>query len=143
MKEIRLAIVGSRDFTNYNVLKIAISDVFYKNDAFKIKEIVSGGAKGADSLGDRFAKENDIPIKLFLPDWDKYGKSAGFRRNQLIVGNCDVVFAFWDGKSKGTQHSINIAKELGVSIVIYDYLLDRLITKTWVVEEYIKKRKGN
>jgi len=142
MKEIRLAIVGSRDFTNYNVLKVIISNIFYRNDVLKIAEIVSGGAKGADSLGDRFAKENDIPIKLFLPDWNTYGKSAGFRRNKLIVENCDVLLAFWDGKSKGTQHSINIAKELGVSTIIYNYQTDELITKTNVIENYMKTKRN-
>lgn len=143
MKEIRLAIVGSRDFTNYNILKVIISNIFYKNDMLKIVEIVSGGAKGADSLGQQFGNENDIPVKVFLPDWDKYGKSAGFRRNQLIVGNCDVLLAFWDGKSKGTQHSINIAKELGVSTIIYNYQTDELITKTNVVENYFRQYYKN
>ena len=70
------------------------------------RTVISGGAKGADSLGEQFAKEFGYGRTIFLPQWDKYGKSAGFRRNQQIVDACDMVLAFWDGKSRGTADTI-------------------------------------
>ena len=75
-----------------------------------IQEIVSGGAAGADSLGERYANYYNIPIKRFLPEWDKYGKRAGYLRNQTIIDNCDMVLAFWDGQSRGTADTIEKAK---------------------------------
>lgn len=72
---------------------------------------MSGGAKGADSLAERFAKENNIETMIFPADWDKYGKNAGYIRNKDIISNSDIVIAFWDGKSKGTKISIDLAKQ--------------------------------
>lgn len=104
----KIAIVGSRNFNNYELLKDTILNKF---DIFDITEIVSGGATGADLLGAQFAKEYSIKLTEFLPDWTTYGKSAGYIRNKDIVNHADVVIAFWDGKSKGTKHSIDIAKK--------------------------------
>jgi hypothetical protein len=102
----KLAIVGSRTFNNYEVVKSALKDL-------TISEIVSGGAKGADSLAEQFAQENKIPIKVFKPDWEKYGRSAGMIRNKSIVDYADKVIAFWDGISKGTENSIGLARKQG------------------------------
>lgn len=111
----KLAIVGGRDFNDEFLMAeyISIFMVAYANGELDPPEIevISGGAKGADSLGERFARINRCPVTIFKPDWDKYGKSAGFIRNQLIVDACDVVLAFWDGKSKGTHDTINKAKK--------------------------------
>lgn len=73
-------------------------------------EIISGGAKGADTLAERFAKEREYETLIFSADWKTHGKAAGFIRNKQIVVACDMVLAFWDGKSKGTQHTIVLAK---------------------------------
>lgn len=105
----RLAIVGSREFNDYQKLYDILAEHFYHR---KITAIVSGGAKGADSLARKYAENFNIEYIEFLPDWDKYGKSAGFIRNKDIVEKSDFVLAFWDGKSNGTRHSINIAREL-------------------------------
>jgi hypothetical protein len=75
-----------------------------------ITEFVSGGARGADQLAEKYSSQIGIPIKVFPADWDKYGRSAGPRRNEQIVEYCDRLIAFWDGKSKGTQYSIRLAK---------------------------------
>lgn len=112
----KLAIVGSRTF-NDEFLMAEYLTIFTTAYGFTDEvnppdvEVISGGAKGADSLGERFAKINRCPVTIFKPDWDKYGKSAGFIRNQQIVDTCDIVLAFWDGKSKGTQDTINKAKK--------------------------------
>ena len=100
----KLAIIGSRTFDNYKLLKEELQP--YKD---KITLVISGGAKGADSLGESWAKENNIPTQIFLPDWSK-GKGAGFERNKDIIKNCDVCIAFWDMKSRGTAHSIGLCK---------------------------------
>jgi hypothetical protein len=111
----KLAVVGSRDFNDYELLKSRL-DIIHKLKIIDL--IISGGAIGADSLSEKWAKENRIPSKIFLPDWNTYGKSAGFKRNVEIIYNSDAVIAFWDGLSKGTQHSINLAKEYKKPIAI-------------------------
>ncbi len=107
----RLAIVGGRDFDNYGLLESILWDLLRvrRNDIPK-DIIVSGGAKGADSLGKKYAKEEELECIEYLPEWKKYGKSAGFLRNQTIVNNCDMVLAFWDGVSRGTADTIEKAK---------------------------------
>ena len=99
----KTAIIGSRNFTDYKLLKEYCSK-------FDITEVISGGARGADSLAENYAKENNIKLTVFPADWKKFGKSAGFIRNKDIIDNADFVIAFWDGESKGTLNSINIAK---------------------------------
>jgi len=100
-----IAIVGSRTFTDYDLLLSTIQK--FKDE---IDTIVSGGAAGADSLGKRFADYWQIASIIFPADWNKYGKSAGFRRNQHIVDYSDMVVAFWDGESKGTKDTIEKAR---------------------------------
>lgn len=109
-------IAGSRDFDDYELIK---ETLLKYND---ITEIVSGCARGADLLGEKFALEYNIPIKKFPAEWDKYGKSAGYRRNEQMAMYADALVAFWDGKSRGTKHMIDFAKQLGlkVSVIIYE-----------------------
>lgn len=80
-------------------------------DGLQITEIISGGAKGADSLAERYAKERGHKITVYPADWETYGRSAGAIRNELIVLNCDQVIAFWDGKSPGTKITIRLARK--------------------------------
>ena len=81
-------IAGSRGITDYSVVKQAIAESKYE-----ITEIVSGGARGVDILGERYARESNIPIKRFLPDWDKFGKKAGILRNQDMGNYADALIA--------------------------------------------------
>lgn len=83
-----------------------------------IEEVISGGAAGADSIGATIARRNGIRVTEYLPDWERYGKRAGFVRNELIIRNADAVLAFWDGQSKGTANSLSIAKRLKKPTVI-------------------------
>ncbi len=104
----KLAIVGSRDFDDYQTL-VNIMDQYFWDCPLTI---ISGGAKGADSLGKRYAEnDREAEYQEFLPDWNELGKKAGFVRNKQIVDACDMVLAFWDGKSKGTEHTIKLAGE--------------------------------
>lgn len=109
----KIAIIGSRNFAD-----IARIDKFV---SWLTKDcvVVSGGARGVDKLAELAAKKYGLPTKIFYADWDTYGKSAGFRRNGTIVEFADVVVAFWDGASKGTQDSIEKAGKLGRDVFVY------------------------
>ena len=102
-----IAIVGGRDFSDYTLLKERLSRYI---SIYGVPEnIVSGGAKGA------------IPLLVFKPDYQKYGRGATLVRNTQIIENADVVFAFWDGQSKGTKDSITKAKKLQKELHIISY----------------------
>lgn len=116
----RLAVIGSRDFTDYHLMRFVLC--VYHEEANGNLQIVSGGARGADRLSEKFAEEFDLDVKIFLAEWHKYGKSAGYRRNAEIVDHATELVAFWDGKSKGTEHSINLARKAGKKVVVIDYL---------------------
>lgn len=104
---IKLAIVGSRRFYDYDRLLYEMKLLYSQN--YIVTQIISGGARGADSLAAKYAKENNIELIEHKPDWDKLGKRAGFARNEIIISSSDAVIAFWDGTSTGTKHSINLA----------------------------------
>lgn len=106
----KAAIVGSRDFNDYNMLVEYIYNICIENN-YSITEIVSGGARGADKLGELFANNYNLKLTVFKADWNKYGKRAGFVRNVDIIKNCDICFAFWDGESHGTKHDIELCKD--------------------------------
>ena len=116
----KLAIVGSRTFKNYQKMHGEIAALVESGDMAAPTEIVSGGAAGADSLGQRYASEMGLEFTGFLPEWDKHGKSAGFRRNVQIVDYADKVIAFWDGISRGTKHTIGLAEKAGKLIKVVE-----------------------
>lgn len=106
MAEFKLIVAGSRGFSDYQKLKRDIDALAfgpYSNDEISI---VSGGARGADALGERFARVNGVQLYRFPADWDRYGKRAGFFRNERMASFADGLLAFWDGVSPGTQHMI-------------------------------------
>ena len=107
----RLAIVGSRTITDMNVLIDALQE-------YDITEIVSGGARGVDTMAEDYAVANDIDTIIFPADWERYGKRAGYLRNVQIVDYADEVLALWDGKSRGTKHTIDIAHRAGKPVTI-------------------------
>lgn len=108
---IKLAIVGSRSFNDYEKMCKTL-------DRLKFHVVVSGGAGGADSLAERYAEEHGLGTIIHKADWDKYGKSAGYIRNKRIVEDCHAMIAFWDGESRGTKHSIDLAKQAGKVVKI-------------------------
>lgn len=109
----KLAIVGSRNFTDYKRFSQIIDKV-----KTQVTLIVSGGARGADTLAERYAKEKAIPYLIFPADWDKHGKKAGMLRNQDIVDNADGMVAFLAPESRGTKDSIKRAERKGIPIHI-------------------------
>ena len=120
---IKVIIAGTRDFNDYAFLKKNL-DYFLQgiNPNNEEIEIVSGNARGADKLGERYAKEHNLPVKLFPANWDKYGKRAGYLRNQEMANYADVLIAFWDEKSKGTKHMIDIAKKQDLTVIVVGYV---------------------
>ena len=93
----KVAVVGSRKLTISNLEKYIPSETL---------EIVSGGAKGIDKCARKYALENKIKLKEFLPQYEKYGRKAPLMRNLEIIDYCDILIAFWDGKSSGTKFVI-------------------------------------
>ena len=90
-----------------------------------LTEVISGKAKGADTLGETYAKLFDIQIKSFPADWNQYGKGAGFIRNQDMANYCfteDILLALWDGQSKGTLDMISKAKKKSMKVYIWNYI---------------------
>lgn len=114
----KLILAGGRWFNEYSKLCIACDKILSLHD---ISEIVSGGASGADALGERYAKDRNLPVKLFSAQWDTYGKSAGYRRNEEMAEYATHLIAFWDGESKGTKHMINLAHRYHLHIKVINY----------------------
>ena len=94
----KLAIIGSRNITNIDIEKYLPEGV---------TEIVSGGAKGVDTLAKEYAKKHNIKYTEFLPDYSTYKKGAPLKRNRAIAEYADCCLAFWNGKSNGTEYTIN------------------------------------
>ena len=122
MDTIRLIIAGSRDFNDYELLEKEV-DKFILNIQDSLGngvpvEIVSGGARGADRLGERYAKERGLPIKQFIPDWES-GKGAGYVRNEEMAKYSSNTIIFILSGSKGSTHMAKIAKKynLGLKVI--------------------------
>jgi hypothetical protein len=107
-------IAGSRSITSYELVLKAIEQA-----DIPISEVVSGAARGVDSLGEQWAKSRGIKIKKFPAKWDLYKKSAGYKRNVEMAEYADALIAVWDGLSKGTRHMIDIAREKGLKVFVF------------------------
>lgn len=106
-----VAIIGSRSIKCSNFIETKLSEL-HKSLNFTL--VISGGALGVDSIATNWAESNSIKTKTFKPDYSASinKKMAPLLRNVTIVENSDLVIAFWDGKSRGTQHALGIAKKL-------------------------------
>ena len=115
-QKLNVAVIGSRSFDDYGLLsRFIITRILPK----RIHCIISGGAKGADSLAERFAQEYHCDIKVFPAEWHIYGPKAGYLRNNGMIKSCDRGFAFWDRASSGTAHAIQLCEELNKPYWIY------------------------
>ncbi len=114
----RVVIAGCRDYNAYDEAKeyidFCLSNVRKENEII----ILSGCASGADTMGERYAKENGLKIEKYPADWEKYGRGAGPKRNKQMAEICDFVICFWDEKSKGTRSLIDYAKKFDKPIKI-------------------------
>ncbi len=110
--EKRIVVAGCRDFSDYDIAKVYIDLCIKEIRKQYTLVFLSGCCRGADLLGERYAKEKGYAIEYYPADWKKYGKSAGPVRNKKMAENSDFVICFWDGKSRGTASMISFAKEL-------------------------------
>ncbi|MGN0560998.1 MAG: DUF2493 domain-containing protein [Candidatus Fimenecus sp.] len=109
--EKRILVAGCREYDNYSDAKAYIEICIKEIRERYTLVFLSGGCRGADRLGERYANENGFCIERYPADWQKYGKSAGPKRNLQMVKTCDYVICFWDGKSRGTASVISYAKK--------------------------------
>lgn len=115
----RVIIAGGRDFNNYPGLSTTM-DKLLKNINDDI-EIVCGMAKGADRLGEQYAKENGYRVIYMPADWDTDGKAAGYKRNIRMAEYANALVAFWDGQSSGTKHMIETAQKMRLDVRVVRY----------------------
>lgn len=109
----KIAIVGSRDYPNLNRVREFVK-------ALPVGTVVvSGGARGVDYVAATTARIRGLEVIEYLAEWEQYGQRAGYLRNKDIVAAADRVVAFWDGRSRGTQHTIQLATEAGKDVTIY------------------------
>ena len=109
----KLIIAGGRDIHDYNLVLSGLEE-----SEFKPTEIVSGGAKGVDALGERYAIEMNLPLHIFEANWEEHGRAAGPIRNRKMAENADALLAIWDGKSRGTKNMIETATKKGLLVYV-------------------------
>ena len=114
----KLAIIGSRGITSYDLVNSQFKKLLV--DCPNISTIVSGGARGVDTIAEEVAKQHGLELTVFPADWKTYGKKAGFLRNTTIIEESDIVLAIWDGASRGTMDSVKKAKALGKPCRVVD-----------------------
>ncbi len=116
--ERRVVVAGCRDYSNYEEASAFIDACLQElKEEYEII-IVSGGAVGADALGERYAAENGLKLERHPADWKTYGRSAGPIRNRQMAELCDYAVCFWDGESRGTKSMIDSAKKCGKTVFI-------------------------
>lgn len=123
-----IAIVGSRGIDDISILEQLWNQLKLGFDGHKI---ISGGAKGVDQMARNFAIAHKIPIIEHIPDWNKYGKKAGYLRNKQIIDECDICIAIWDGSSPGTEHDIRLCKQLKKRLYLYNSKAGKKIIHTY------------
>lgn len=128
---IKVIIAGSRNFYNYNIVEDTVVSYFMSRGILKENiEIISGGARGADSLGEQLADSYGLKLTVFPAQWDTYGKAAGMIRNKEMADYATkdsdkaILFAFWDGQSRGTKGMIDIAKRCGMEVIVNEFKID-------------------
>ena len=114
----RIVVAGCRDYNNYQEAKKFIDRCI--SNLLNNYELVfvSGGCRGADMLGERYATEHNYSIERYIADWSTFGKKAGPLRNAEMAKICDYVICFWDGKSKGTKNMIDCVLKMDKPIRI-------------------------
>ena len=127
MTDYRVIIAGSRSFNDYVLLREQCLSILQEKMRTHRVIIVSGHARGADSLGERFANEFRLPFELHPAKWRLLGKAAGMVRNAEMAKCSDALIAFWDGESRGTRHMISFARKRGLKGSVINTTL-----KNWI-----------
>jgi hypothetical protein len=139
MPDYRVIIAGSRSFNDYTLLREHCLSVLQEKMKTHRVIIVSGHARGADSLGERFANELGLPFELHPAKWRLLGKAAGMVRNAEMAKCSDALIAFWDGESRGTRHMINFARKRGLDISVFNTSQTRSQT---IIDNPFKENNG-
>lgn len=124
--ELRIIVAGSRSFNDFTMMNETLNDIIENYttncDTIKSIRIISGNAKGADRLGEEYARLHGYELSIFPAKWDELGKNAGYIRNEQMaqfatedITSTPVLVAFWDGESKGTKHMIDIANNYDIA----------------------------
>jgi hypothetical protein len=113
MSTMRVIIAESRTFTDYYQMCKDLAIIFRKHWP---DVIISGTAQGADRLGERWAREHGVTLECYPADWDKHGRSAGYRRNELMATIATHCIVFWDGESRGSKHMADLARKNGLHL---------------------------
>lgn len=124
--KLKVIIAGGRDFTD---VQLGLSEfLIFSNEVTQeyglvepFAKVVSGGARGADLVGERIASMCHLPVDRFIPNWDTLGKRAGFVRNAEMADHADALLAFWNGVSRGTKHMIDVATKKGLIVKVVMY----------------------
>jgi len=111
----KLIVAGTRTFNDYGLLEERL------NTFTGITEIVSGHAKGADALGERWAREHEIPCKYFIADWKTHGRAAGPIRNEAMAQYADAAVIFWDGHSLGSMNMMVNCEKMKLKYEVVKY----------------------
>ena len=120
-EEYRVIIAGTRTFDDYGML-CRSADYWLSEKRTKRRiVIVSGAAKGADALGERYARERGYKLQRYPANWEKYGRAAGPIRNEIMAQNADALIAYWDGRSHGTWNMIELARNYGLKVRVKKY----------------------
>lgn len=146
-----LLVAGSRGFNDYATLEAQCDKLIAARSGGKQVVIVEGGARGADELAGQYAKNRGYELVVMKADWDKFGKSAGYRRNEamhLKIASCTgdndrACICFWDGESRGTKHNFMLAEDYKNPIFVYGYPWGKYYSKQQVAEYAAEVRKQN
>lgn len=119
----KVIVAGGRDFNDYKFLENNLDQIFQDDTRFEfdVPVIVCGEAYGADKLGKQYAYNHNLSVDSYPAQWDKLGKSAGYRRNEVMAKVADMCIAFWNGESKGTKHMIETMQKLNKPVIIIRY----------------------
>lgn len=109
----RIAIIGSRDYPDLEQVRRYVATL--PPDAI----ILTGGAHGVDKVAEQEARRHGLQCAVFIAEWDAQGKIANLRRNREIVEHCDMLVAFWDGRSRGTAETIRLAEDMGKPVEVF------------------------
>lgn len=107
----KVIIAGGRNITDQSQIDMAVA-----SSGFTVTELISGTARGADRLGEAWARDHQVPVTRFPAEWDRYGKRAGYLRNQIMAQYAEALILVWDGQSAGSGHMLAIAKALGLKV---------------------------
>lgn len=113
----KVIIAGGRGVTDPALVFAAMQEA-----PFEVREVISGGAQGADTLGEKWAAYHSLPVTRVPARWDLHGKAAGPIRNREMAEYADACVCVWDGRSPGTRNMIEAATRLGVPVFVYPVL---------------------